>query len=79
VEDLNGSSDESSACFMLASWKATLCNSVLPKNLSKVVIQLEILIDIDYYFTSNIDLGIGPNQAICLMTCDLKNDLSWVG
>jgi hypothetical protein len=37
MEDINGSSDlvESNACFMLASWRATLGSSLLPKNLSQ--------------------------------------------
>jgi hypothetical protein len=37
VDDLNGSSDlvESNACFRLASWRATLCSYLLPKNLSQ--------------------------------------------
>ncbi len=56
MKDLNGFSDmvESNACFMLASWRATLCNSSLPKNLShKPIVQLEILINKNDYFTSN--------------------------
>jgi hypothetical protein len=56
VKDLNGFSDlvESNACFMLASWRATLCNSSLPKNLShEPMVQLEISINKNDYFTSN--------------------------
>jgi hypothetical protein len=57
-----------------------LCVVLCYQKLShKAMVQLEILIDRDDYFTSNIDLGIGPNQAIWLMTCDLRNYLSWVG
>ncbi len=66
MEDLNGFNDliESNAYFMFAFWRATLCNSLLPKISHKAMVQLEILIDRDEYFTFNIDFVTGPNRAI---------------
>ncbi len=55
MEDLNGSSDmvESSACFMLASWRVTCAILCYQKISHKPMIQLEVLINRNDYFTSN--------------------------
>jgi len=63
------------ACILEGNFCAILCYQ---QKFHKLVVQLEILMDQDDYFTSNIDLWIGPDQAIHICGHNIPHDQNFL-
>jgi hypothetical protein len=62
-------------CILEGNFCAILCYQ---QKFHKLVVQLEVLTDQDDYFTSNIDLGTGPDQAIHILGHNIPLGLNFL-